>query len=305
MIALAVLRLALLAVIGLALSLAGGGAALAVQRLIRAQHRRSTLLKLAIVASPMLALALTLAVALPGVSDSLGLELAVLSHSHQPHAGHAHVPLHGDPAGPGLLAIALAVLAPMALLRCAIHVAEWRRSLGAVRQLQQLGRDASRELTVVGAGEVALTVGIETRRGWRVVMARAFRELLSDAELTGVLAHERAHRARGGNRQLMLIQLMGALHLPVLGPALVRAWRGTEELLCDLEARAATREPLELASALTKAHRLNLAPGRHELQPGGLVTSTALNMLVVPALYLRFGSLRRSWSRPDARGPRP
>jgi Cu/Ag efflux pump CusA len=40
----------------------------------------------------------------------------------------------------------------------------------------------------------------------------------------------------------------------------------------------------------------------------GLVTSTALNMLVVPALYLRFGSVRRALTTPaedDTRGLRP
>jgi hypothetical protein len=32
----------------------------------------------------------------------------------------------------------------------------------------------------------------------------------------------------------------------------------------------------------------------------GLVTSTALNMLVVPALYLRFGSVRRTLAKAGA-----
>ena len=64
----------LLAVLGLGLSLVFNGAGLlVVRRFVHDVQRRSSLLKIAIIAPPALALALTLAVALPGVSDLVGV----------------------------------------------------------------------------------------------------------------------------------------------------------------------------------------------------------------------------------------
>ena len=87
----------------------------------------------------------------------------------------------------------------------------------------------------------------------RILISRTLLSELDDQELDGVLAHEIAHAAFGGN--LRMVFLWGARALQLLSPAALIAFRGLleqRERACDELAVNVTGRPAALASALLR-----------------------------------------------------
>jgi Zn-dependent protease with chaperone function len=100
---------------------------------------------------------------------------------------------------------------------------------------------------------VALLAGLHAPT---VLVSRGLVARLDADQLEGVLAHELAHAALGGNRRLLLLWLLRALqaHSPA-ALVLFRSLTARLELACDALAAQVTGKPAALASALMVVHR--------------------------------------------------
>lgn len=90
----------------------------------------------------------------------------------------------------------------------------------------------------------------------KLVLSSGLLNALSDGELEGVIEHEAAHHVRRDN--LVKLFLAAASYLSPMFPLTRRIlrWQAEQiELVCDEIAAAATKEPLEIASALVKVRR--------------------------------------------------
>lgn len=242
-----------LVVLGALLSLLLGGGLYLLARRLRRPELRATLLRAGLVLPPVLALALVTAAAIPAFAPLFGPDLVVATH--HPHS----LGFHGLTGPlPLALVVPLTLLAFLAFLVIRDLVLWWR-AVGAARHLAELGQPLSPETPetiVVDGPHTPLCLNVDTDRGWRVVLSKVFADHLDGEELRAVIAHERAHLAHGNNLTLLSMGLAARFHLPWIGRRLATSWRQTVELLCDREAAEQTRRPLELASALVRAHRL-------------------------------------------------
>jgi Zn-dependent protease with chaperone function len=100
---------------------------------------------------------------------------------------------------------------------------------------------------------VALLAGLHAPT---VLISRGLVARLDADQLEGVLAHELAHAALGGNRRLLMLWLLRALqaHSPA-ALVLFRSLTARLELACDALAARVTGKPAALASALMAVHR--------------------------------------------------
>ena len=90
----------------------------------------------------------------------------------------------------------------------------------------------------------------------KLVLSSGLLNYLSDAELEGVIEHEAAHHVRRDN--LVKLFLSATSYLSPVFPLTRRIlrWQAEQiELVCDEIAATATKEPLEIASALVKVRR--------------------------------------------------
>jgi|GEM_PF-1310506 len=97
----------------------------------------------------------------------------------------------------------------------------------------------------------------------RVLVSRGLMAEVDDEMLAGVIAHELAHRFRGGNRSMMGLWLVRALQ--AASPAALMTFRNLveiEELACDALAAQVLQRPAALASALLKTRRPHRAGAR-------------------------------------------
>ena len=116
------------------------------------------------------------------------------------------------------------------------------------------------------AGKAGLSVGLVMSdyplsfvwgfRRSKLVLSSGLLRTLSQAELTGVLAHEAEHHSRRDNLIKLLLCCCGYSSLAFLLSRLIISWRATEvEMICDEVAAIRTSEPLEIAEALVKLRR--------------------------------------------------
>lgn len=80
---------------------------------------------------------------------------------------------------------------------------------------------------------------------------------LTEIERDALVAHERAHVARGDLRARVVIEGFLALASPLVGELVRATWRSASERLCDTEAVDAVRDAPAVASALVALCRLN------------------------------------------------
>jgi Zn-dependent protease with chaperone function len=140
--------------------------------------------------------------------------------------------------------------APDARLSAAVErVGERFRAAGAMAARTPLPSSARLETDA----RVAALAGLVRQR---IVVSRGLLAALEDDELDAVVAHELAHRVRGGNLAMLALWLARAAqaHSPaalILFRQLVEA----QELTCDALAARITGRPAALASALLKSRR--------------------------------------------------
>lgn len=127
-------------------------------------------------------------------------------------------------------------------------VAEFRRQ-GLYRRRQRAPGVAALDLD----RPVALLAGLHAPT---VLVSRGLVARLDADQLEGVLAHELAHAALGGNRRLLV--LWGLRALQAHNPAALVMFRSLTQRLefaCDALAAQVTGKPAALASALMVVHR--------------------------------------------------
>ncbi|GHO82552.1 M56 family metallopeptidase [Dictyobacter formicarum] len=158
-----------------------------------------------------------------------------------------------------------------------------RRTFSASRQLhrraralaRQLGVSAPRVLLYPSLAPIAFTYGFLRPT---IVLSRWMVETLDTQELETVLAHELAHHARCDHLLTWWALLLrdAFCYLPTSHLA-YQQLRYEQELACDDLATLVTRQPLSLASALTKVwlHRLH-DPAQHQSVPA--LTGTGAQM---------------------------
>lgn len=201
------------------------------------------------------------AASLPGL---LGVVSAALDHcGAHAHAHHHHLCWLHPPHASGHVAAWLVpalVGVPAALLLGA----ELRRMLRAARlaagvvafgRIGALGADVR---VLDEARPLALAVG------WRrpvVLVSQGLIAALDAATLAVVVAHERAHVARGDTRWAAVEQMAARLLPRFVGAPLVARIQLAREQVCDDAAAAQVGSRVEVARALTRVARLGLAPG--------------------------------------------
>lgn len=198
---------------------------------------------------------------LPGL---LGVVSAGLDHcvAHA-HAHHHHLCWLHPPHASGHLAawlVPTAVASPVALvlgaearrMRQAARIASGVASLG---RIGALGGDVR---VLDDPRPLALAVG------WRrplVLVSEGLLAALDAATVAVVVAHERAHVARGDTRWAAAERLAARLLPRAVGAPLVARVHLAREQVCDDAAAAQIGSRVEVARALTRVARLGLAPG--------------------------------------------
>ncbi|HXG83901.1 MAG TPA: M56 family metallopeptidase [Pyrinomonadaceae bacterium] len=215
---------------------------------------------------PVFALWLVLAALLP--ETWLGAEVFKAAHVAPVHEWHLLTDLTA-PFEPFL------AYATVLFVACVSFFIVWKSVRGYFR-IGNIVRFLEIEASAPTPEKIALVENIAERRALKVglvmseqpltfvwgfwqsklVLSSGLLNTLNDAELKGVIEHEAAHHVRRDN--LVKLFLSAASYLSPVFPLTRRilSWQSEQiELVCDEIAAAATKEPLEIASALVKMRR--------------------------------------------------
>jgi len=241
----------------------GLGLLIVLRRKPKAPRQEAAAIERALFHPTLLAMMMALAIMLPLVIRTLG---GLFSHGH----AHGADVLHQFAAFPEALSnrwlwLSISLLSVIVLWAWLPPLRAWLRVRLRLRRLRSVGgaqepRDSElSELTGDYHGEVLLVPGAWAGLAGLIkpvlLLGRDLTTSLNRVELRGVIAHEEAHRRRRDPLKRFLLLLLGRL-IPLLGPRLLKRWQGLTELLCDGHAGQTTGEPLLVASALLKTHRL-------------------------------------------------
>lgn len=235
---------------------------------------RAGLLVALIGAPASMALGVVALAFLPSALDGLGLVADHCAHHGAHHDFHLCF-LHGHPpttspaalvAGAGLLGwLILGWARELARLR---HARRWRARLAPLAHRdEELGA-----LRLQSERALAITTGLLRPTIW---ISSGLLDVLDQAQLRAVLAHERAHARRRDSLIKLLARLGTRLHLPRTRARLLEALELACERACDEAAAQATGDRLVVAEALlvlqrARQHRGAPAPavsfGDHALQ---------------------------------------
>lgn len=100
----------------------------------------------------------------------------------------------------------------------------------------------------------------------RVFVGEAVLARLEGPQLQALLAHERAHLARGDLGLRAFARGLAAVHLPGTGAALLGSLALACEQRCDADASLAVADPLVVAESLVDVARLQADPGGDALE---------------------------------------
>ena len=173
-----------------------------------------------------------------------------LAHADHPvHLCFVHmpkVPTSFSAIGIGLLALLCGGVVTVGA-RHAVRSARLRRQLD---QTTALDEDFALLST---ARPVAFTLGILRPR---IFISETLRASLTDAEWAVVEAHERCHQRRRDPLRRLVLQALGALHLPFVRRRLLALHELGVEQRCDLAAAEPSGDRLLVAETLLRLERL-------------------------------------------------
>jgi Zn-dependent protease with chaperone function len=213
------------------------------------------------------------------------------------HGHHHHLCLLHPPHATGhwltwVAPLLVAVPAAVVLLRWM-----WRgrgqrrlaRTLVATSRPSQLGAD----LRLLDRAEpLALTVGV---RSPTILLSTGLLERVSARALEVVLAHERAHVARGDTRLARVDRLAAALLPRAVARPLLDQITLAREQACDAAAVERVGDPVTVARALTEIARLGLrAPATGVSVASGALEARVLHLLEPPS------PTRQAWLVPSS-----
>lgn len=121
-------------------------------------------------------------------------------------------------------------------------------------QLNEWGIEWPGEIQVVAIGFPFCFV-----MGWRhprLILSTAVLDGLTPAQVSAVVAHERAHLDRRDNAWRVMAHLASLAHLPGLGQRAYRRWAFGAEVACDAMAAARLGSRYAVADALVRFQRL-------------------------------------------------
>ena len=202
---------------------------------------------------------LSLSAALPSV---LSLLVPELDHCSTHDDGHAHLCFIHLPHGPlSLSALLFLVFATTYVsAQWALSGASVFRSSRLFRALTATGVPMAEDVTILETSAAVCMAGGLLRP--RVLLSRGLLEQLGDERRAVVLEHERAHVRRRDALVTSLVRFCVPLHLPGLGPWLLREVEVAAEQACDEEAGARIGDRTRVAEAILAVERLaQLTPG--------------------------------------------
>lgn len=227
----------------------------------------------------------------PSLTHLLGLAIDHChSHGHHAHFCLAHAPWWTGRVLEGLVLLGAGLGAVSLLAGVALRL--WR--VGGVARAFRTTQSAhapSRLYRVVDSHiPLALTVGLIRPR---IYLSSRLLEVLSPAELSVVVAHERAHRHRRDALSLLIADVLSRLHLPWIRSRLLADLRLATEQACDEEAARATGDRLGVAKAILTVTRLG---GERPLRSHALlVTITGADIQVRVGALLHPAPTPKSW----------
>ncbi|MCB9547027.1 MAG: M48 family metalloprotease [Myxococcales bacterium] len=225
---------------------------------------------------------LVLAAMAPGVVGSLVErgDHCLLHGGHHHHLCLLHPPHAADTAVGWLVTLALVLPALLLFALCLRRVrvdARLAAALVATSRPSTLGPDVR---VLDQAAPLALTVG------WRrptVLLSEGLLARLSPAGLAVVLAHERAHVARGDTRHALIDRLAGSLYPRAVAAHLLGVITLGREQACDAAAARRAGGPVAVAAALTEILRLGLRPPAVGVSVASSAVEARVLSLLAPA----------------------
>lgn len=173
---------------------------------------------------------------------------------------HLSCPMHPRTVGIGsvalLLAMAAGVVAIGALAYATVQLLRARRVLARLDALSE-----PEHTGVVRVVRSACPLALSST--WpreRIYVSRSVLEILDDAELDGLILHERAHLERRDTMRLLVARLAAHTLLPRARRRLLQALELAVEQACD-QVAARRVGPVAVASALLKFSRAAAMPG--------------------------------------------
>jgi Zn-dependent protease with chaperone function len=197
--------------------------------------------------------------ALPSIVSLLVPEL---DHCSTHDDGHAHLCFIHLPRGPLSMSAVLVLVFVTTYLsaRWALSGASVFRSSRLLRALTATGLPIAHDVTILETSAAVCMAGGLLQP--RVLLSRGLLEQLGDERQAIVLEHERAHVRRRDALVASLVRFCVPLHVPGVGPWLLREIEVAAEQACDEETGARIGDRTRVAETILAVERLaQLTPG--------------------------------------------